>query len=577
MKLDKNKLVKELYEKYIFIAKKDDIFRKIVLESIPNDATYEEALDIAKKNIINNIIYRMNNRLFTRLFDRTVQKMGIENAFDFYNTIIQETGMKVNLYDMIKISEKDEYDSFFKKANSNGNKLLEEVLDLYNSDIDIDVNSNSYITPEVYEYIKYITKNYKLLKSREEELELISKYRQTNDKEYKDEFINSNLRLVVAMALKRHKHLHFIGKEIDLQDLIQAGNIGLLKAFDKFDENKGFKFSTYARWWINNEIFEFISSETDTIKIPMKMFLDINKINKFKGEYMYKHGTLPSNKEIMDYMEIDEEEFDKLRKAEMISNVASYDIPIQSNIELEDNIDITDIIKTTSEIEYLEEQEVKEVPLPYGDFEEINYDDEINAIDLVPDEESINIEDAIIEDAFTDQMLAYAKKTLNKNENKVILETCGFNIEQEEKSRVEIGKKLNVTHERIRRIEIDAIYKLQKNSAMINNGIQVEQEYYLLKDIKKILKQNNISSIDVISHSICGKTSTFECGECGKEFKEEVKKILETLECPYCREKQLIEEERELKMGLSDKEKNSINEMGKMLTKTIDKTKSKKK
>ena len=130
------------------------------------------------------------------------------------------------------------------------------------------------------------------------------------------------------------------------------------------------------------------------------MSLDINKINKFKEEYMYKHGTLPSNKEIMDYMEIDEEEFDKLRKTEMIRNVVSYDIPIQSNIDLEDNIDITDIIKTTSEIEYLEEQEVKEVPLPYGDFEEINYDDEINAIDLVPDEESINIEDAIIEDAF---------------------------------------------------------------------------------------------------------------------------------------------------------------------------------
>ena len=577
MKLDKNKLVKELYEKYIFIAKKDDIFRKIVLESIPNDATYEEALDIAKKNIINNIIYRMNNRLFTRLFDRTVQKMGIENAFDFYNTIIQETGMKVNLYDMIKISEKDEYDSFFKKANSKGNKLLEDVLDLYNSDIDIDVNSNSYITPEVNEYIKYITKNYKLLKSREEELELISKYRQTNDKEYKDEFINSNLRLVVAMALKRHKYLNFIGKEIDLQDLIQAGNIGLLKAFDKFDENKGFKFSTYAKWWINNEIFEFISSETDTIKIPMKMFLDINKINKFKEEYMYGHGTAPSNKEIMKYMEIDEEEFDKLRKAEMISNVVSYDIPIQSNIELEDNIDITDIIKTTSEIEYLEEQEVKEVPLAYGDLEEINYDDEINAIDLVPDEESINIEDAVIENIFKNQMLEYTKKTLNKNETKVILETCGFNYEQEEKTFTEIGKEFNVTPERIRQIEIDAIYKLQKNSAMINNGIQVEQEYYSLKDIKKILKQNNISSIRIVSHSRHRKISTFECRECGKEFKEEAKKFLETMECPYCREKQLIEEERELKMELSDKEKNSINEMGKMLTKTINKTKSKKK
>ena len=577
MKLDKSKLVNDLYEKYIFIAKKDEVFRKIVLESIPNDATYEEALDIAKKNIINNIIYRMNNRLFTRLFDRTVQKMGIENAFDFYNTIIQETGMKVNLYDMIRISEKDEYDSFFKKANSNGNKLLEEVLDLYNSDIDIDVNSNSYITPEVNEYIKYIAKNYKLLKSREEELELISKYRQTNDKEYKDKFINSNLKLVVAMALKRHKHLHFIGKKIDLQDLIQAGNIGLLKAFDGFDENKGFKFSTYAKWWINAEILDYISSETGTIKIPIKMFLDINRINRFKEEYIYKHGTAPSNKEIMKYMEIDEEEFDKLRKAEMISNVVSYDIPIQSNIDLEDNIDITDIIKTTSEIEYLEEQEVKEVPLPYDDLEKINYDDEINAIDLVPDEESINIEDAIIEDAFTEQMLAYAKKTLNKNENKVIQETCGFNEEQEEKTFTEIGKKLNVTHERIRQIEIDAIYKLQKNSAMINNGIQVEQEYYSLKDIKNILKQNNISSIRIVSHSRYRKISTFECRECGKEFKEEAKEFLETLECPYCREKQLIEKERELKTGLSDKEKKSINEMGKILTKTIDKTKSKKK
>lgn len=527
MKLDRNKLVAELYEKYIFVSKRGETFRKIVLDSITDDITYEEALEIGKKNIINNIIYRMNNNLFIKLFNRTVKAIGIERTFDFYNAIVQETGMKINTYDIIKISKKDEYSPFFEKINPKENKLLEDFLYIYNSDIDIGIDPSKFLKSEDRKYINYIEKNYKLLESREEELKLISKYRQTQDVEYKDQFINSNLRLVVNMAFKQYSHQ--TNMKLSLLDLIQAGNIGLVKAFDKFDENKGFRFSTFAIWWIKSEIMKLIYSENETIRIPAKMFINIAKINRFKEKYMYKHGVEASKEEIMNYMDINEEELNELKRIEIMRNTLSYDIAIYNNFEDEDNIDITNLIEQISEIEYLEEN---------------NFDEEecVNAIDLIPDEESIRMEDAIINDFFRDQMLAYANRVLNPKENKIILEKCGFNEEQTAKEYNKIARNLNVTAQRIKQIEKGAIYKLQKHTKRINNGVKVKQEYFTIKDIKKILKQNNITNIRIVDHSLHRKISTFKCIECNQEFNAEAKDFIETLECPYCREdnKQLI-------------------------------------
>ena len=530
MKLDRNKLVAELYEKYVFVAKKDEDFRKIALESITNDTPYEEALEIGKKNIINNIIYRMNNMLFPRLFDRTVKVMGIEKAFDFYNTIVQETGMQINTYDMIKITKRDEYTYFFENTNIEGNKFLEDVLDVYNSDTDIDLDSDKFLRLEDREYINYVKRNYELLKSREEELELINKYRQTQDDEYKDQFINSNLRLVVSLAIKEYAHRP--NMKLNLLDLIQAGNIGLIEAFDKFDETKGFRFSTFATWWIKCEIKKLIYSENETIRIPEEAYINIGKMNRFKEEYMYKYGKEASKKEIMNFMDINEEKLEELENDEILINVLSYDISIQNNFEDEDDIDITNLIKQASETEYLEE----------NDLDDETIEELINAVDFIPDEEGIDIEDTAINNFFTDQMLEYTKKVLTPNENKVILERCGFNKAKELEEYRKIAKKLKMSHQRVSQIEISAIYKLQKNSHRINNGIKVEQEYFNIKDIKSIFRQNDIQSIDIISHKLQKRISTFKCKKCNKLFNVEAKKLMETLECPYCGKysKQLI-------------------------------------
>ena len=192
MAFDKYKVVDELYEKYSFVEVKKYKFSQIVYQSLENAKTYEEAVAIGEKNIMNNILSRMSNRLFSRLFSRTVDKLGIEGAFAFYNAFLEKTGMVLSDYELVRICQKPEYSNYFETTDPSGNKLLEDAIDIYNSDANIEIDSEKIINASTRVYIDSIKRN-KILNA-EEEAEAFRKYRETNDDEYKDQIINSNLR-----------------------------------------------------------------------------------------------------------------------------------------------------------------------------------------------------------------------------------------------------------------------------------------------------------------------------------------------------------------------------------------------
>lgn len=490
MAFDKAKVVNELYEKYEFLGTRKYIFSGIVCQSLENANTYEEAIAIGEKNIRENIISRMGSGLFLRLFHRTVDRIGIRAAFDFYNDFFEKTGMTLGDYELIRISQRPEYGSFFESVEPDGNKFLEDVIDIYNSDANIDIDSGEIVNASARAYINSIKRN-KILNA-EEEAEAFRKYRETNDEEYKEQIINSNLRLVVNLAIKRYVAAKEYIK-LDLLDLIQAGNIGLLKSFDRYDETIGTRFPTYAVKGIKKYMSHLMCEEGYTIKIPDWAPQRVSLMRQFKNEYLQKYHVEAPKEKVMAFLGTTEDVYDELIKIERIINVESYDVPVDE-------------------------------------------DGETNMIDLVEDTKQIGVEDNAINGYFTDELLAYAKEMLDPIKYKVILESCGFNSDGRAKDNTEIAIEINRSGERVRQLIIQAIQKLQSNAYKINNGIRVDQEYFSIKDLKKIMESNGVKHIRVVQHCVQAKTSIFKCNRCHKTFREEAKEFVKRLECPYCSE-----------------------------------------
>lgn len=261
-------------------------------------------------------------------------------------------------------------------------------------------------------YLKEI-EEYKML-TPNEEIELA---KEINDSipEAKEKFINANYRLVVSIAKKYRK------ENVDMLDLIQAGNIGLIKAVEKYDYKKGFKFSTYATWWIKQSITRYIDDCENTIRIPVHLHQRINFIKRKKQELSNELQREPSLDELAEVCDMEPDKVLEILKRD--KNVVSLDTPIKED-------------EDSSLVEFIPS--------------DANLDDVV-----IHEVEQKNLREKI------DELLT----GLNDQEQKVLRMRFGLD-DDDPKTLEEIGKVFGVTRERIRQIEAKAIRKLRHPSRL---------------------------------------------------------------------------------------------------------------
>ncbi|MBQ9108227.1 MAG: RNA polymerase sigma factor RpoD [Clostridia bacterium] len=272
-------------------------------------------------------------------------------------------------------------------------------------DAELDKIIEGSVDDSVKMYLKDIGKV--ALLTAEDEVEL-AKRMEEGDEEAKKILSEANLRLVVSIAKR------YVGRGMQFLDLIQEGNLGLMKAVEKFDYTKGFKFSTYATWWIRQAITRAIADQARTIRIPVHMVETINKQVRATRQLLQKLGREPSPEEIAEYLGCPEE---KVREIQKIA---------QDPVSLE---------------------------TPIGEEEDSHLGD------FIEDDRALSPSD-VAESNMLKEQLIQVLNTLTPREEKVLRLRYGLD-DSHPRTLEEVGKEFNVTRERIRQIEAKALRKLR--------------------------------------------------------------------------------------------------------------------
>ena len=347
----------------------------------------KELLNLAKKKK-NMLEYQEISDFFA---DMQLDSDKFEKILDF---------LEANNIDVLRITDDDADDDILLEVDDDDEIEVEKI--------DLSVPDGVSIEDPVRMYLKEIGKV--PLLSAEEEIEL-AKRMELGDQEAKKRLAEANLRLVVSIAKR------YVGRGMLFLDLIQEGNLGLIKAVEKFDYRKGYKFSTYATWWIRQAITRAIADQARTIRIPVHMVETINKLIRVSRQLLQELGREPTPEEI----------------------AAEMNMPVER---------VREILKISQEPVSLETPIGEEEDSHLGDFIQ---DDNVP----VPADAA----------AFTllKEQLEEVLGTLTEREQKVL--TLRFGLEDgRARTLEEVGKEFNVTRERIRQIEAKALRKLRHPS-----------------------------------------------------------------------------------------------------------------
>ena len=367
-----------------------------VQSKVEKTVEHKDKKDVTPEEKLNNIIKKAKEKgkitygeLASELDDANTEQ--IDKVFDAF----EDMGVSVLKEGDLDLEEPDIDE-------------LEAVEDIKVEDIDLASMEGINIDDPVRMYLREIGRI--PLLSYDEELELAKKVL-AGDEAAKQKLAESNLRLVVSIAKK------YVGRGMLFLDLIQEGNMGLIKAVEKFDYTKGYKFSTYATWWIRQAITRAIADQARTIRIPVHMVETINRLIRTSRHLLQQLGREPTPEEIAKEMDMSVEKVMELQK------IAQDPVSLETPIGEEDDSHL-------------------------GDF--------------IQDDDSPAPQDAAAYTLLREQ-LEEVMKTLTPREAKVLKLRFGL---EDGKSRTleEVGKEFNVTRERIRQIEAKALRKLRHPS-----------------------------------------------------------------------------------------------------------------
>ncbi|WP_320930178.1 RNA polymerase sigma factor RpoD [Hungatella sp.] len=377
-------------------SKKVDEAREAELRAAEELAAFEEKLNqlllLAKKK--KNVLE--NQEVLDFFTGTTLDADRLDRIYDFLET---------NKVDVLQINEDEDLeldpDLFIEEE-------LEEEEEIDMEHIDLSVPEGVSVEDPVRMYLKEIGKV--PLLSSDDEIELAKKI-ELGDEMAKEKLTEANLRLVVSIAKR------YVGRGMQFLDLIQEGNLGLIKAVEKFDYRKGYKFSTYATWWIRQAITRAIADQARTIRIPVHMVETINRLVRVSRQLLQELGREPSPEEV----------------------ALKVDMPVER---------VREIMKVSQEPVSLETPIGEEEDSHLGDFIQ---DDQV----------------AVPADAATFTMLheqlMEVLDTLTEREQKVLRLRFGLD-DGRPRTLEEVGREFNVTRERIRQIEAKALRKLRHPS-----------------------------------------------------------------------------------------------------------------
>lgn len=319
----------------------------------------------------------------------------------------------------------EETAAFYEKLESAGVEIdVEDILDVIGEQdipaeelqkneepevVDPETLSDSFPTGDpVRTYLKEIGR-FPLLTSEEEQQ--VAKRMSEGDEEARDQMVEANLRLVVSVAK------HYVGRGLLFLDLIQEGNVGLIKAVEKFDYTKGYKFSTYATWWIRQAISRAIADQARTIRIPVHMVETINRVTRMQRQLTQELGRDPTSQEIAEKLNMTAERVEEIQKLSM---------------------------------------EPVSLETPVGE------EDDSHLGDFIPDGEDDEPVEMATRTILSEQ-LEEVMSTLTPREAEVIRLRYGLD-DGKPRTLEEVGKEFTVTRERIRQIEAKALRKLRHPS-----------------------------------------------------------------------------------------------------------------